>query len=169
MKRYFRLLISFMKKTKKQKPEGIVVRHHGINIMFNSLAKIPDEYKNVETDIFNCSYNRLKLLNNMPKINYNCDCSNNELETLKNSPTELMGFFSCCMNKLKDLKNSPRKVGTIFNCSDNRLHTLFGGPKEVGTEFAIRNNPLFSEDFAPLFVAKELLNSSPTFAAFFVR
>lgn len=158
-----------MKKTKKQKPEGIVVKHHGINIMFNSLAKIPNEYKNVETDIFNCSYNQLTSLANMPKINYNFDCSNNQLETLSNSPEELMGFFSCCMNKLKNLKNSPRKVGTVFNCSDNRLYTLFEGPKSVGTEFAIRNNRLFSEDFAPLFVAKELLNSSPTFAAFSVR
>lgn len=158
-----------MKKIKKQKSEGIVVRHHGINLMFNGFEQIPEAYKDVETDIFNCSYNYLKLLNNMPKINYNCDCSNNELETLKNSPKELMGFFSCGVNKLKDLKNSPRKVGTVFNCSDNRLYTLFGGPKEVGTEFSIRNNFLFSEDFAPLFVANELLNSPPTFAAFFGR
>ena len=65
------------------------------------------------------------------------------------------GYFSCSENQLTTLKNSPTSVGEDFWCSYNNLTSLEGCPISVDDDFYFYDNPLTNyfknikeEDFA---------------------
>lgn len=59
------------------------------------------------------------------------DCSENDLESLENSPQIIHGSFYCSGNKLTTLKGCSNIINGDFYCSENKLNNLAYGPKEV--------------------------------------
>ncbi len=71
----------------------------------------------------------------------NFNCSNMELKSLKNSPTEVGGTFNCSGNQLESLQEGPKKVKSYL-CKNSELKSLTGGPTEVTSTFDCSNNRL---------------------------
>jgi hypothetical protein len=71
----------------------------------------------------------------------NFNCSNMEIKSLKNSPTELGGTFNCSGNQLESLQEGPKKAKSYL-CKNSELKSLTGGPTEVTSEFDCANNRL---------------------------
>lgn len=83
-------------------------------------------------------------LNNIPikfnTINGFFDCSNNNLDSLKNSPVETTGYFNCNENNLTNLDGCPIKVGSYFVCNLNKITSLDICPEKVNGDFDCRFN-----------------------------
>lgn len=100
------------------------------------------------------------------------------LYTLKGSPREIGGMFSCSFNQLKSLEDGPLKVGDDYWCDSNRqlttlkgiaptinnslwanscsLTTLVGGPRLVAGSYHCEDNKLTTLVGAPYEVGLDM-------------
>jgi hypothetical protein len=77
-------------------------------------------------------------------INGNFYINNNNLSSLKNSPREMSGIFSCSGNKnLTSLEDGPENVYSYF-CNNCNLESLVGAPTQVTDKFDCSNNKQLS-------------------------
>ena len=99
------------------------------------LKVLPDGYE-LDCDV-DLSERGLTELPDFSKVvvNGNFYCSNNQLTSLENAPSEVGGNFNCYSNNLTSLKGAPSEVNGNFDCSDNPLKSYEGKPDKIGGEF----------------------------------
>lgn len=92
-------------------------------------------------DITNYNYDKVH--------HYTLMLSFSNLTSLKGSPREVHGAFSCQANDLTTLEYCPEYVSEYFDCSDNQITSLEHGPKYVGGYYDAGNNELTTLKGAP--------------------
>ena len=96
-----------------------------VNCSENKIKKLDDLPRNLKT--LKCEDNKLTSLNNLPsKIKY-LDCSHNKITELLNLPRELI-FLKCDYNKIIKLDNLPLTL-EILICGCNEIISLDKLPK----------------------------------------
>ena len=91
-------------------PDGEVDVDGGVDMGFMNLTEIPVKFGSVRGGSF--------------------VCSDNQLTSLKNSPTSVGGGLFCSRNKLISLEGFPIRVGWDLWCSSNPLTNYFKNIKE---------------------------------------
>ena len=104
------------------------------------LTEIPQELQNLGeyhvAGSFDISNNNITSLKGSPtKVDGRYYCNNNKLTTLIGGPTKVGDDYYCNNNKLTSLKGSPKIIVKSFDCSNNKLTTLIGGPVDVGKNY----------------------------------
>ncbi len=131
--------------------------HQGMNLENQNLRKIPPRYSH-SSIIGNCDlrHNLLTSLRNSPhEVEGSFSCSNNQLISLEYGPVHVgsmndMGTYSCDTNKLVTLKGAPNTIFGDFECFDNNLTTLEFGPKAVHGSYFCNSNKLTTLEHLPL-------------------
>lgn len=128
-----------------------------VDLSYKNLTSIEVQFNNVQWD-FNCSHNELISLKGCPKIvGSNFNCSHNKLNTLEYCPEIVNNSFYCHNNELISLKGCPEKISEFFNCGINKLISLEGGPNTVGRNFGCYDNQLTSLKGCPKTVGEDFI------------
>ena len=85
-----------------------------LNLSYKELSKLPDLTRFIELKTFNCIYNKLLELNNLPNSLITLYCSNNQLTELNNLPNTLTTLY-CSGNQLTTLNKFVSVFGNLFN------------------------------------------------------
>jgi uncharacterized repeat protein (TIGR01451 family) len=78
---------------------------------------------------FNCSYNQITLINNIPFSVDSLLCYANSIISIGNLPPNLL-FFDCSNNNLSSLPNLPQSI-YILACGGNQLSTISNLPSNL--------------------------------------
>ena len=98
-----------------------------INCSYNKIKKLDDLPRHLKTLV--CDNNNLTMLNNLPpKIKY-LDCSSNDIIEILNVPSELI-FLKCSSNKITLLEKLPNTLLTLF-CDYNKITSLENLPNSL--------------------------------------
>jgi hypothetical protein len=120
------------------------------NVIIHSLelTKLPFRFGVVHGD-FNCSNNFLDSLIGSPtEVKGLFDCSRNQLTSLSHAPIKSLSF-DCSYNKIETLAGIQFKTINHFNCGHNLLKSLEGCPKTVCGHFYCGFNQLETLKGAP--------------------
>ena len=125
------------------------------------LTKIDIKFNKI-IGYFDISQNNLISLKGSPSIitsDFYCDF--NDLTSLKYSPVEVGGNFNCEYNKLTSLEGCPEIINGYFNCNDNLLKTLKGHPKIIRGIFECKSNKLTSLKYFPIIEFYPFISNNP--------
>ena len=120
-----------------------------INLSNKELTVLPDLSRFTNLKKLDCSFNKIKKINNLPEGLENLYCENNQIKELNNFPKGLKvlvchnnkikkldnlpeGFegLGCSYNEIQELNNLPNKLG-ILNCENNQIKELNNIPKSL--------------------------------------
>ena len=106
------------------------------------LDELPFKFNRVGGN-FNCRYNLLKDMRNVPRIiggSFNIEC--NLIESLIDGPVVVGGIYNCSVNPLTSLEHIPREIKEHLFCIDCKLTSLKHCPDVVGMDFLCHGNPI---------------------------
>jgi hypothetical protein len=121
--------------------------------LYMRYVKLEEFYPNIPQRIeynFDCSNNKLKSLKNGPKYARDYNCANNKLTSLKHISKNVEGDLTCYKNEITTLKGS--EITTVvrrLDCSNNKLKNLIGCP-QIASSLNVSGNRLVSMRGAPL-------------------
>jgi hypothetical protein len=128
--------------------DGLVNVNDDVYLRDHSLTEIPIPF-GVVTGSFDIDDNNLISLKNSPtKVMMAFYCSNNELTSLEGIG-EVDGEFYCKDNQLTNLVGGPKNIKGDYNCDNNKITTLVGGPENISGSFYCSNNELTSLEGCP--------------------
>ena len=119
-----------------------------IDLSIGTLTILPSDLPDTVSDNFWCDNNQLTSLKGSPsKVGGNFYCNNNRLTSLEGCPSQIGGDFYCSINKLTSLEGCPSQVGGNFYFQDNQvssLHNVHKHISNIGGNFVCKNNPIQS-------------------------
>jgi len=122
--------------------DGVINCRDGVDISYYHIKRLPLRFGQV-IGIFNCSNNGLESLSGSPsEVSTDFYCSNNDLSSLEGGPDKVGRNFVCCENNLTSLSGSPSHTGGTFYCTDNNILSLEGIGDVVGSIFC-SGNPIY--------------------------
>lgn len=123
-----------------------------VNISRKNLEVIPVQFGIVQID-FVCYENQLKSLKGSPSyVGRDFFCQKNLLESLEHSPSYVGSSYLCNFNKITNIKGCPKEIGDIFDCSDNAIVNIEFSPDVVMRNCAFDYHPhMYIWDFNAVF------------------
>lgn len=117
---------NIISQVEKDRIDSLCVKYRITNYSIN-----PDGTIDVDGDVMlnRASLSAIPL--RFGKVSGYFDCSQNQLISLKGSPTIVGGYFKCTMNSLISLEFCPTTVVGTFQCYENILTSLKHCPDEV--------------------------------------